>query len=302
MRSLIELCNSIACKYKENEPLCRHTTFKIGGNADILILPENINELYKVTKHCLDNNIRFFILGNGSNTVFDDKGYRGAVISLSGGFKDISLISENKMKCGSAAMLVNACTFARDNDLSGLEELYGIPGTVGGAVYMNAGAYGGEIASSIECVEVLEMNSGEIKKFQREECDFGYRKSIFMNDRYIILSAVLKLNISKKAVISEKMNGYMARRREKQPLEFPSAGSVFKRPEGYFAGALIEQCGLKGYNIGGAMVSEKHAGFIVNTGNASCDDVIKLVNYIKKEVKCKFGVELECEIKPIPEK
>ena len=194
---------------------------------------------------------------------------------------------------------VKAIKLARDNNLSGMEELYGIPGTVGGAVYMNAGAYGGEISSCIETVEVFDLNEGNIKQFNKKDCCFGYRKSFFMNDNYVILSAVLKLTKSSKESICQKMNDYMSRRKEKQPLEYPSAGSVFKRPEGCFAGALIEQCGLKGYQIGGARVSDKHAGFIVNVGGATCEDVMRLIEHIKNEVMQKFGIELECEIKPI---
>ncbi len=297
--SLINLCENLKCDYRLNELLSRHTTFKIGGKADIYITADTPQALSEIINCCNSNSLPYYILGNGSNTLFSDEGFCGAVITLGGDFKKISLISPTEIECGAGAMLVSVCSFARDNGLTGMEELYGIPGTVGGAVFMNAGAYGGETAFVVTSVTALDKKSGKIMIFDNKECDFGYRKSVFMDGGYVIMSVKLKLSHGDISEITAKTEDYMARRKSKQPLEYPSAGSVFKRPEGYFAGALIEQCGLKGYAVGGAQVSEKHAGFIINKGGAKCSDVMSLVEHIKKQVLDKFGVELECEIRPV---
>ncbi|MDD5923773.1 MAG: UDP-N-acetylmuramate dehydrogenase [Clostridia bacterium] len=285
-----------------NESLSKHTTFRIGGKCDVFAKVANTEQLISLLHFLKSEDIPYMILGNGSNTLFSDKGFRGVIISLCQAFKEISLLDENKIKCYAGAMLTSLCTFARDNSLSGCEELYGIPGSVGGATYMNAGAYGGEMSQIISSVTYFDCESEEIKNIERDKCDFSYRHSTFMDKECVILSINIELEKADKDYITAKMSDYMQRRRDKQPLEYPSAGSVFKRPEGYFAGALIEQSGLKGASVGGAEVSEKHAGFIINKGNATCNDVLSLIDIIKSQVYKKFNVELECEIRPICDK
>lgn len=282
----------------ENEPLCKHTTFKIGGPAKYFCTVNNEASLTSLISVLKSENIRFFILGNGSNILADDNGFDGAIITLSGDFCKSELIDADVIRCYSGVKLSTLCKFALENSLAGLEFAFGIPGTVGGAVYMNAGAYGGEMKNVVASVRYLDSD-GSIKELGAEKLDFRYRHSVFTDSEKIILSADIKLSKADKADISAKMNDFMERRKSKQPLEYPSAGSVFKRPEGYFAGALIEQAGLKGYTIGGAQVSEKHSGFIINYNNATCEDVKKLVKHIQDTVMEKDGVMLECEIKTL---
>lgn len=288
--------------FSEQEPLAPHTTFRIGGAARFWLMPKNTAQLREMLALCRANGVRRYLLGNGSNTLFSDEGFDGAVIDLRG--IDAPAVCETQPD-GTAVLTVSAgstlgrlCAEAQSRGLTGLEFACGIPGTVGGAVYMNAGAYGGEMKQVVERVHFLEAD-GTPGVMSGEDLAFGYRKSAFMGTKRIITSAELRLESGAEAEITAKMEDFMRRRREKQPLELPSAGSVFKRPEGYFAGALIEQCGLKGFAVGGACVSEKHAGFIVNKGGATCADVEALIRAIQDTVFQATGVELEPEIRRI---
>ena len=286
------------CDITENEPMSRHTTFKIGGNARIFANVPDKDALKRVIKACRDENAQYFIIGNGSDLLVSDDGIDAVVISLGGEFKKMELTGSSEVRCGAGATLASLCSFALSNSLSGLEFAWGIPASVGGAAYMNAGAYGGEMKDVITSVECIDRNGNSIT-FSADECDYGYRHSIFTDSDYIITGVNIRLKKDDSKLIKERMDDYMSRRKEKQPLEYPSAGSVFKRPEGHFAGALIEQSGLKGAKIGGAQVSEKHAGFIINTGSATCDDVSRLIEHIKEVVFKDSGVMLECEVKTV---
>ena len=281
-------------EYIENEPLSNHTSFKIGGKADLFVMVKNIEQLKAVVKNCKKNNIPMFVLGKGSNLLINDNGMKGVVLTLDGDFKDISL-EENKITVGAGVNLAKLCTFAQTNSLAGLEFAYGIPGSVGGAVYMNAGAYGGEMKDVVTSVTHLTQD-GDIVTLPLDKLDFSYRHSVYKENNSIILSATIELKPGDKDEIKALMDDILNRRKTKQPLEYPSAGSVFKRPEGNFAGTLIEQCGLKGKTIGGAQVSEKHAGFIINVGGATCDDVLNLVKFVQETVQRETGYFLEREI------
>ncbi len=280
--------------YIEQEPLKKHTSFKIGGNAELFVTVENTLQLKAVIKACNENDIPLFILGRGSNLLISDNGMKGVVLTLEGEFKDIS-IKENTITCGAGVNLTKLCTFALSHSLSGLEFAYGIPGSVGGAVYMNAGAYGGEMNDVVTSVTHITKD-GDIVTLDKAQLDFSYRHSVYKTTDDIILSATFELKPDDSALIKERMDDFMNRRKTKQPLEYPSAGSVFKRPQGNFAGTLIEQCGLKGKTIGGAQVSTKHAGFIINVGDATCDDVLNLVKFVQDTVMEKTGYFLEREI------
>ena len=281
----------------ENEPMSKHTSFKIGGPAKLFVSPADSNTLSELITNCKNYDIPTVYFGNGSNILFNDYGFDGVVISTSR-MTEISLQDENIIECGSGVKNSVLCQFALENSLSGFEFLWGIPGTVGGAAFMNAGAYGGEIKDVIVGCEYITAD-GEIKEMSSDEMDLSYRHSIFSENGGIITKVRLRGRLDNKEVIRELMDELMDRRRTKQPLEFPSAGSVFKRPEGYFAAALIEECGLKGESVGGAQVSEKHSGFIINTGNATASDVKQLVEIIKETVFMQKGVQLECEIRVI---
>ena len=283
--------------YIENEPLSKHTSFKIGGPAKLFVSPADSNTLSELITNCKNYDIPTVYFGNGSNILFNDYGFDGVVISTSR-MTEISLQDENIIECGSGVKNSVLCQFALENSLSGFEFLWGIPGTVGGAAFMNAGAYGGEIKDVIVGCEYITAD-GEIKEMSSDEMDLSYRHSIFSENGGIITKVRLRGRLDNKEVIRALMDELMDRRRTKQPLEFPSAGSVFKRPEGYFAAALIEECGLKGESVGGAQVSEKHSGFIINTGNATASDVKQLVEIIKETVFMQKGVQLECEIRVI---
>lgn len=291
--SLKSLALSLGADVSENEPMSKHTTFKIGGPADIFITPHDENSMLSICAYCKNKGIPLFIIGNGSNLLVSDKGLRGAVIKCTN-FGSISVDGET-ITAPAGANLGAVCEAARENSLSGLEFAYGIPGSVGGAVYMNAGAYGGEMKDVV--VETRHIDGDKISGFSADELDFGYRKSAYTGKNLIITRAKFALHRGNKEQINEKMRDLLSRRRSKQPLELPSAGSVFKRPVGHYAGTLIEGCGLKGAAVGGAMVSKKHAGFIVNTGGATCRDVVELIEKIKNEVFKQTGVTLECEIK-----
>ncbi len=284
------------CEAEFNVPLKKFTTFKIGGNASLLVTPKSDDALSKILNKCQELNLRTVILGNGSNMLVSDDGVDAVVILMLRDDGEISLLDGYKIKCHAGVSLTKVCRFALENSLTGLEFAFGIPGSVGGGVYMNAGAYGGEIKDVIVECEYMTPD-GKIHTMSKDEMGLGYRKSVFNSNNCVILSATFLLKKDEKELIKERMNDFLSRRKSKQPLEYPSAGSTFKRPEGYFAGALIEQSGLKGFSIGGAQVSEKHAGFVVNKGDATAKDVVDLVEYIKKKVMEDSGVELEPEIK-----
>lgn len=287
---------SLGCNAIKDEPMKKHITFKLGGNAKVFAEPENEDRLIAILKKCSEMNLNYALIGNGSNLLVADEGFDGVVIHLGEKFGKIELISDTEIFAEAGANLMKVCKFALNNSLSGLEFAYGIPGSAGGAAFMNAGAYGGEMKDVLyKCTFIdKDFNKGE---FSAQEMDLSYRHSIFCDNGYIITGLYLKLEKGDKAQIREKMDELMARRRDKQPLDYPSAGSTFKRPEGYFAAKLIDDCALRGKSVGGAQVSEKHAGFVINKGGATCADVLELCGQIKQEVKSKFGVELEREIK-----
>lgn len=278
-----------------NEPMKNHTSFRTGGEADIFVSPDSIKSLKDVIKLFRENDIPFYIFGNGSNMLVSDRGIEGAVIHIGSGFSSIE-VKENKITSGAGAILSAVSNAALENSLTGFEFASGIPGSFGGAVFMNAGAYGSEIKNVIKSVLVLNENL-ELEELSKDRLELGYRSSIFQKNNYIILGGTIELETGNKDNIRSEMNELNAKRREKQPLNFASAGSTFKRPEGYFAGKLIEDSGLKGKKIGGAQVSEKHAGFIVNTGTATTDDIINLMDFCKKTVYEKFGVMIEPEVR-----
>ena len=278
-----------------NEPMKNHTSFRTGGEADIFVSPDSIKSLKDVIKLFRENDIPFYIFGNGSNMLVSDRGIEGAVIHIGNGFSSIE-VKENKITSGAGAILSAVSNAALENSLTGFEFASGIPGSFGGAVFMNAGAYGSEIKNVIKSVLVLNENL-ELEELSKDRLELGYRSGIFQKNNYIILGGTIELETGNKDNILSEMNELNAKRREKQPLNFASAGSTFKRPEGYFAGKLIEDSGLKGKTIGGAQVSEKHAGFIVNTGTATTDDIINLMDFCKKTVYEKFGVMIEPEVR-----
>lgn len=293
LKNLCDRLDAYKIEYKKNEPMNRHTTFKIGGMCDLFITVKNEDELKNVLVSLKEFNVPCFTVGKGSNLLVSDKGIDGAVISLEK--IDNIKIDGNELVCGAGASLRSVCIAAQKAGLSGLEFAYGIPGTLGGAVYMNAGAYGGEISQV--AVSVSAMNSdGKTVDFSLPDMKLGYRTSAFKSNGFIITNVRLKLNRGNSDEIKSKMDDFFARRREKQPLEYPSAGSTFKRPEGHFAGALIEKNNLKGASFGGAEVSEKHAGFIINKNGATCLDVLSLIKKVQDTVKSADGVLLEPEV------
>lgn len=283
--------------FRENEPLTAHCTFKIGGPAQWLVQPETEQQLCRAVALCKELGMRYYLLGNGSNILFADEGFAGAVIDISALRSDIA-VSGEKITAGAGVRLSALCKAALEHELAGLEFAYGIPGTVGGAVYMNAGAYGGEMKDVLETVRYLTAE-GEIVQADAAKLDLGYRHSVFEENGGCILSAAFCLKKGEAASIRAQMEELMVRRVDKQPLDKPSAGSTFKRPVGAFAAALIDQCGLKGYCHGGAAVSEKHSGFVVNLGGASCADVLALCEEVRTIVREKTGFDLEKEIRVV---
>lgn len=276
------------------EPMDRHTTFRAGGPAECFITVDTREQLAKVFSYLQRAGWDFCLLGNGSNLLVGDKGYRGVIIQLGEEFRKIRVDGE-RLTAGAGAALGQAAKEALTAGLSGMEFASGIPGTLGGAVRMNAGAYGGEMAQIVESVEVMGLD-GEILTLDNETMEFGYRASSIRNRPYVVLEAVLKLAAGEKEEIAARMQELMQRRREKQPLEYPSAGSTFKRPEGHFAGKLIMDAGLRGYSVGGAQISEKHCGFIINRENATAADIARLVRETIDTVQDKLGVTLEPEV------
>ena len=294
--ALREFCAAIGCEYFSEEPMSRHTTFKIGGPAELLALPSSTDMLRRLLCKCRELDIPVTVVGRGSNLLVSDGGIDGCVVCLGAGFSNIRR-EDGLVVCSAGTSLTELCRYALANGLTGLEFAYGIPGSVGGAVYMNAGAYGGELKDAVVFSRHLTPE-GEPVTLGAEQLGFGYRRSVYTGmPGCIIVEAGFRLLPGDPEAIRARMDDLMGRRRAKQPVELPSAGSVFKRPEGAFAGALIEKCGLKGRAVGGAVVSEKHAGFIVNTGGATCRDVETLVRLIQDEVREKTGFTLECEIK-----
>lgn len=278
-----------------NEPMSKHTTFKVGGNAEVFIIPGSIEEAENIIRLLCVNKESFVTIGNGSNILVSDDGIRGAVVSFSSDMEDIE-INGNVITCSSGILLSKVSKAALDNSLTGLEFASGIPGSLGGAIYMNAGAYGGEMKDVVKEVTVFNTENETIEILTAEEMDFSYRHSIAKEKSLIILSAKMELKKGDADLIRETMADLNAKRREKQPLEYPSAGSTFKRPEGYFAGKLIEDAGLRGYRVGGAQVSEKHCGFVINRDNATATDVITLIKDVQKKVYDDSNVVLETEV------
>ncbi len=291
---LIELCRKYKCRYKIDESLKNHTTFRIGGNCRIAVFINSENSIKEFVTYCRENNVKYFVIGNGSNIIAEDEFFDGVIIIIGNDFSKINYIRDGEIECESGLMLNKLCVTAMHEGLSGLEFAYGIPGTVGGALYMNAGAYGGEMSDVIVSADYLDID-GEVKTIIKANMDLSYRHSAFMNSGRIILRVRVKLHSGTANEIEKQMEHFMTARREKQPLNFPSAGSTFKRPEGAFAAALIEQCGLKGFSVGDAQVSEKHSGFVINKGNATFDDLMKLVVKVKEKVREDTGYELELE-------
>ncbi|MFI3168828.1 MAG: UDP-N-acetylmuramate dehydrogenase [Faecalibacterium sp.] len=286
---------------REGELLSAHSTFQIGGAAALYLRPTTVQAVARAIALCKEAGVRYYLLGNGSNILFSDAGFTGAVLDLCG-LNEITL-SEDAAQDGvitaaAGASLARICKLAQGAALSGLEFAYGIPGTLGGAVYMNAGAYGGEMKDVVQSVTAL-CADGTVREIPLAQLGFAYRKSVFEKNGACILSATLRLAQGNGAQIKEKMDGFMAARREKQPVELPSAGSTFKRPEGAFAAALIDQCGLRGMQVGGAAISQKHCGFVVNLGGASCADVLALCEQVAAIVKEKTGYTLEREIRVV---
>ena len=292
---IYNLANILGCEALKDEPMNKHTSFKIAGTADTYIKVDTLSKLSAILKECKESDIEYTLLGNGSNVLVSDDGIRGVVIRLAGDFRQITLVDETTIFCGAGATLAYLCKFALNCGLTGLEFAWGIPGSVGGAVFMNAGAYDGEMKNVVHSVSHISPD-GKIGRLEKDELEFGYRTSAYRKNDMIITGVTLKLEKGNVDDIRNKMDDFMNRRTSKQPLEFPSAGSVFKRPEGNFAGALIQQCGLKGKSVGGAQVSEKHAGFIINKSNATANDVKNLVKEIQTTVAEQTGYNLECEL------
>lgn len=278
-----------------NEPMKRHTTFRIGGPADYYLCPHSAKEIQKVVEICREEKLPYFILGNGSNLLVSDQGYRGVVIQLWKNVSDIR-VEGCLIQAKAGASLAKIAAEALEEGLTGMEFAAGIPGTLGGAVVMNAGAYGGEMKDILKEVLVMDQQ-GRIFTLEKKDLKLGYRTSAVKEKGYIVLAAVLELWPGDREEIRKLMEDLKQKRVEKQPLDLPSAGSTFKRPEGYFAGKLIMDAGLRGFSVGGAQVSEKHCGFVVNTGGASASDVLTLIREVQKRVREKFGVELETEVK-----
>lgn len=279
---------------KEQEPLARYTSFKIGGPAELLLLPQAASDIPTLLALLRRYDVPLHILGGGSNLLISDHGVPGVVLKV--GCGGAALSAEGRVSVGAGCLKATAAVFAQSHGLAGLEFLHGIPGTVGGGVTMNAGAYGGELSQVVAQVTTCDR-AGDVTVFPADALAFGYRHSVFRERRELtILCAEFLLAQDDPGTIRSRMDDLIRRRRERQPLEYPSAGSTFKRPEGYFAGKLIEDCGLKGFSVGGACVSEKHAGFVINRGGATCEDVRRVIDHVQRTVLNTFGVELECEI------
>ncbi len=298
MEAYYEFAVETGCKALRNEPMAKYTSFKIGGPAEVFLAPDSPQQLVLLVQEAKKLGVPVTVFGNGSNLLVADEGIRGAVIHMDQGFQWLRMVSETEIECAAGVPLKRLCLFALEHSLTGLEFAYGIPGSAGGAAFMNAGAYGGEMKEVLTaCTHIAP--DGTLGRLEGNALELSYRHSAYNDSGCIITALFLKLQKGNPEEIAQKHKELMGRRREKQPLEYPSAGSVFKRPEGYFAGTLIEQCGLKGRAVGGAQVSQKHAGFIINTGGATCADVLSLIALIQEEVFRKTGVRLELEIRRI---
>ena len=298
---LIDTATAIGCGVTLQAPMSAATTFKVGGPADLLIDLPDANAVSAVVAVCHTENIPYLFIGNGSNLVVGDKGFRGAVLRLMEEEPVLQPeLGDGVLYAPAGMQLKQLCLFARDHGLTGLEFAYGIPGTVGGAVYMNAGAYDGEMANVVQLAHCI-TSDGEMGFLPATELEMTYRHTALMDRDLIVVGATLRLQIGDKDAIWDKMKDFMSRRRDKQPLEYPSAGSFFKRPEGYFAGKLIQDAGLKGFTVGGAQVSEKHAGFVINRGGATAADLVALRDQVHDKVFAEFGVHLEPEVRFVGE-
>lgn len=294
MNTIAETAKKYGCSFFYDEPLNKYNTFRIGGKCKLLVKINSAESCIAVRRACKERNVPYKVIGNGSNIIVDDDGFSGVIILIGNDFSDIRLLSDTEIYCQAGALLSSLCVFARDNSLSGAEFAYGIPGSVGGAVFMNAGAYGGEIKDIIDFCDIIDEND-EIKRLSADELSLSYRHSSIMGTEKIILGASFIFKKGDINAIKASMDDFMQRRKSKQPLEYGSAGSTFKRPEGSYASLLIDQCGLKGYSVGGAQVSEKHAGFVINKCNASFNDVMTVIKDVKRIVEEKTGYKLECE-------
>lgn len=297
MEHLKQKLEEAAIPYSCGEPLARHTSFQIGGPAALFCMPHTAQQLVQAIGLCREKGVRTYILGNGSNLLFSDHGFDGVVVSTRSLEPKIR-VEGDRIIAGAGVSLKQVCEEAACYSLTGLEFAYGIPGSLGGAVYMNAGAYGGETRDVLLEVEFLD-EAGQIRSLPVSQLELGYRTSIFARTGWCVLRATLQLHPGDSVQIQQKMDDLMNRRRQKQPLEYPSAGSAFKRPEGAFAGSLIEQCGLRGFRVGDAAISEKHCGFIVNLGHASCADVLELARQVSERVQRETGFVLEKEIRVV---
>ena len=297
---LIDAAAQMGCAITAQAPMSAATTFKVGGPADLLIDLPSADAAAHVIQVCRETDIPYLFIGNGSNLVVGDKGFRGAVLRLDGRKAEPRLLDDTHVYAPAGMSLQRLCLFARDHSLTGLEFAYGIPGTVGGAAYMNAGAYDGEMVNVVESADCITTDNALVT-IPAEALKMTYRHTALMENGYIVVGVTLRLQPGDKDAIWDKMKDFMARRHDKQPLEYPSAGSFFKRPEGYFAGKLIQDAGLKGFTVGGAQVSEKHAGFVINRGGATAADLVELRDRVQEKVYAEFGVRLETEVRFVGE-
>ena len=292
---LLTVCSRYEIRLAEHVRLSERTTFRIGGEADFWADVSNVSGLSALIRLCQEEHYPYFLMGRGSNILAADEGYRGLILHLDGDFTRTELMLDaDSMKIGAAVTMVKAANTAKEFSLSGMEGLSGIPGTVGGALYMNAGAYGYEMSQIVTACEYMDAE-GWVHTMKADDLALSYRHSYFTEHPGIVLSVTVQLTPGNQEEISAKMQEFLSRRNEKQPLNLPSAGSTFKRPAGSYASLLIDQCGLKGLSVGGAQVSEKHAGFVVNTGKATCADVLQLCDEVRRKVKAETGYELELE-------
>lgn len=292
------LAVSLGCDAQYGVAMSAYTTFKIGGKASLMVTPKTDEALAQIIKACKAEGIKPFILGNGSNMLISDNGLDTVVINMCRPNAEIRLVGEDAIECDAGVTMVKVCNFALQNDLAGLEFAYGIPGSAGGAAFMNAGAYGGEMKDVLSSCRHIDLD-GNFGILEGEQLGLGYRTSAYEKNGFIITTLKIQLNKGNHDEIKAKMSELLQRRKDRQPLEYPSAGSTFKRPEGYFAGALIQECGLKGATVGGAQVSEKHAGFVINRGGATSSDVMNLIKLVQDTVLKEKGVLLEPEVRLI---
>ncbi|MBQ8062582.1 MAG: UDP-N-acetylmuramate dehydrogenase [Clostridia bacterium] len=298
--NILEAAKQHNCTAKNNAPMSQYTTFRVGGPVDLLVEPNSVDALADLLKAAKADGVKPLVIGKGSNLLVPDGGLRGVVFHMGDAFSDISYAGNDMIKVQAGATVIKLCRFALEYSLSGLEFAFGIPGSVGGSIYMNAGAYGGELGEHVVVVNHMDFD-GNRGSWSPRQAGFSYRHSNYMDEDLVVTSVVFQLDKSNPEAIKMKMDNIMERRKTKQPLEYGSAGSTFKRPEGYFAGALIEQSGLKGTSVGGAEVSEKHAGFVINKNNATAKDVLDLMALIRKTVQEQHGVTLEPEVRILGE-